>query len=96
MLTKDEQLVVLQKLKYADERTLKESRRNKDYSISKALFLQAFYGKSNKIKRQLIDDFFSKVKESGERQKIKDMFDLKNKNKMSSVKIHPISPILIK
>lgn len=97
MITKDEQLAVLQQLTYKDSRKVKEARRGKDFVISKALFLQSFYGKNNKIKRQLIEDFFSKVKSMTDQNKLMAMVQMgKNGNRMSDVKIAPISPRLIK
>ena len=95
MLTKNEQLAVLQQLTYSDSRKVKEGRRGKKYVISKALFLQAFYGKTNPLKRELIDDFFSKIKETSEIKKINLMMKKPN-NSLDQIKLRPISPRLIK
>lgn len=95
MLTKEEQLAVLQQLTYQDSRKTKESRRGKKFVITKALFLQAFYGKTNTLKRELIQDFFLKVKTMTDQVKMQNMQKLNN-NSMSQVKIAPINPNLIK
>lgn len=93
MLTPDEQLAILQQLTYSDSRKVKESRRGKKFFISKQLFLQVFYGKTNKIKREVIDDFFTKVKATGTEAKMRTIFALNHQN-MSDVKLRPISPKL--
>lgn len=96
-ISRDEQLAILQQLTYRDSRKIKEGRRGKKYVISKALFLQAFYGKTNKLKRQIVDDFFSKVKIMTEQTKMQDLISLGNSKKSTKeVKIAPISPRYIK
>lgn len=96
-ITRDEQLSILQQLTYRDSRKVKEGRRGKRYVISKALFLQSFYGKTNKLKRQLVEDFFTKVKIMTNETKKNELIALGNSKKSTSeVKIAPISKRYIK